>query len=50
VGYRKRAPGFLLYHDRNAFFFVPEGAMSAGQARQCKETLDAAGVPDLSGT
>ncbi|WP_027713809.1 YcxB family protein [Desulfuromonas sp. TF] len=50
VGYRKRAPGFLLYHDRSAFFFVPEGVMSAGQARRFKDILDAAGVPDLSGS
>ena len=50
VGYRKQAPGYLLYHDRNAFFFVPEDAMSAGQSRRFKEILDAAGVPDLSGS
>lgn len=49
TGYRKLAPGFLLYHDRNAFFFIPDAVMSAGQARRLREILDAAGVPALAG-
>jgi len=47
VGYRRLAPGFLLYHDRNAFFFIPEPALTAGYARRLEEILAAAGVPNL---
>ncbi|AMV72312.1 hypothetical protein DBW_1960 [Desulfuromonas sp. DDH964] len=46
-GYRRLAPGFLLYHDRNAFFFIPMAAMTAGDARRMEEILDTAVVPKL---
>lgn len=45
VGYRRLAAGFLLYHDRNAFFFLPTSVMTAGQARQLELLLAAAEVP-----
>lgn len=45
VGYRRLAPGFLLYHDRNAFFFIPMAAMTAGDARRIEEILNAVAVP-----
>jgi len=47
TGYRRLAPGFLLYHDRNAFFFIPTAAMTAGNARRVEEILAAAAVPKL---
>ncbi len=46
-GYRRLAPGFLLYHDRHAFFFIPISAMTAGQAKRIEEILKEAKVPDL---
>lgn len=46
-GYRHLAPGFLLYHDRNAFFFIPETVLTAGYARRIEEILQAAEVPKL---
>ncbi len=45
TGYRLLGPGFLLYHDRNAFFFIPSEALTAGYARRLEEILGAAGVP-----
>ena len=48
VGYRKLRPGFLLYHDQHAFFFIPLPAMSAGHAKRVSEILAASKVPDLS--
>ncbi len=45
VGYRKLNPGFLLYHDKNAFFFIPIAEMTAGNARRIVQILDAAEVP-----
>jgi len=48
VGYRKLKPGFLLYHDRHAFFFIPFSAMNDARIRSLTEILAAAGVPDLS--
>lgn len=48
VGYRQLKPGFLLYHDHNAFFFIPATAMSADNARRIEEFLVAAGVPKLA--
>ncbi len=48
AGYRELAPGFLLYHDRNAFFFIPRSALSPGQAGQLGQILDAAGVTNLA--
>jgi hypothetical protein len=47
VGYRRLDPGFLLYHDRNAFFFIPSSAMTAGQAKRVVQILEAASVPKL---
>jgi len=47
VGYRKLEPGFLLYHDHNAFFFVPAAAMTAGYAKRIEQILDAAEVKNL---
>ena len=48
VGYRKLDPGFLLYHDQHALFFIPMEAMTAGNARRIVEILSEAKVPDLS--
>lgn len=44
VGYRRLAPGFLLYHDQNAFFFVPSTAITAGNAKRLVQILEAAEV------
>jgi len=48
VGYRKLGPGFLLYHDRNAFFFIPMAAMSAGDAKRIETILGEAKVANLA--
>lgn len=48
VGYRRLAPGFLLYHDRNAFFFIPVAELSAGHAKQIEQIITTAGVPNLA--
>lgn len=48
IGYRILDPGFLLYHDQNAFFFIPQTAMTAGNVNRIKQILATAGVPDLS--
>jgi len=50
VGYRRLKPGFLLYHDRHSFFFIPLGAMNDSQVQRLAEILAAAQVPDLSGS
>ena len=47
IGYRKLDPGFLLYHDQNAFFFIPLSAMSAGHAKRTEEIIETAEVPRL---
>jgi len=47
VGYRKLKPGFLLYHDQHAFFFIPLAAMTAGDAKRIEQILAEAKVPDL---
>ena len=47
VAYRKLAPGFLLYHDKNAFFFIPAGVMTAGNQNRLVQILKAAEVPEL---
>jgi len=47
AGYRRLEPGFLLYHDHNAFFFIPASAMTAGNSRRLEEILAAAEVPRL---
>jgi len=46
-GYRRLDPGFLLYHNPNAFFFIPETALTAGYAKRIETILDAAEVPKL---
>jgi len=47
AGYRRLTPGFLLYHTPNAFFFIPESALTAGYAKRIETILDAADVPKL---
>jgi hypothetical protein len=47
VGYRRLAPGFLLYHDQNAFFFIPAAAIAAEHAERIMKILDTAEVPKL---
>jgi len=47
VGYRRLAPGFLLYHDQNAFFFIPTAVITAEHAGEMMKFLDAAEVPKL---
>jgi len=47
-GYRKLEPGFLLYHDKNAFFFIPVANMTAGNIKRIVQILGAAKVPDLA--
>jgi hypothetical protein len=47
VGYRRLEPGFLLYHDHNAFFFIPAEAMTAGYATRMERILEGAGVPRM---
>lgn len=47
VGYRRLPPGFLLYHDQNAFFFIPEPALTAGASKRIVQILAAAEVPQL---
>ena len=46
-GYRRLRPGILLYHDRNAFFFIPAAAMTETSAERLEQFLSAAGVPKL---
>jgi hypothetical protein len=48
VGYRKLDLGFLLYHDRNAFFFIPSSAMTAGHVERMLQILEAAEVPKFT--
>ena len=48
VGYRKLDPGFLLYHDQNAFFFIPTAVMTAGNANRIGQILAAAKVRKLT--
>jgi len=47
VGYRSLAPGLLLYHDRNSFFFIPAAALSAGHTKQVVAMVEAAGLQKL---
>ena len=47
VGYRRLDPGFLLYHDQNAFFFIPSSAMLPGHDNRLVQILEAAEVPKL---
>lgn len=48
VGYRKLGPGFLLYHDKNAFFFIPAVVMTAGNMKRIVQILETSEVPDLA--
>lgn len=47
VGYRRLEPGFLLYHDQNAFFFLPASATTAGHAKRIEQILEEAEVQKL---
>jgi len=47
IGYRRLEPGFLLYHDQHAFFFIPMASMTAGYAKRIVEILDEGNVPRL---
>lgn len=47
IGYRQLEPGFLLYHDKNAFFFIPIEIMTAGNAKRIMQILAAAEVPKV---
>lgn len=47
VGYRELEPGFLLYHDQNAFFFIPSSVMLPGHMKCLIQILEAAEVPKL---
>lgn len=47
AGYRRLAPGFLLYHNPNAFFFIPDTALTAGYSKRIESILDTADVPKL---
>jgi len=47
VGYRKLDPGFLLYHDRNAFFFIPTAEMTAGDINRVLRILADSEVPEI---
>ena len=48
VGYRRLAPGFLLYHDQNSFFFIPVSAMGPEHAESLQGLLKGSEVPELS--
>lgn len=45
VNYRRLEPGFLLYHDQHAFFFIPATVMTAGNVKRIVQILEAAEVP-----
>jgi hypothetical protein len=47
VGYRRLDPGFLLYHDQNAFFFIPSSAMLPEHDKRLVKILEVAEVPKL---
>lgn len=47
IGYRKMTPGFLLYHDRNAFFFIPTAALTAGDTNRITRILEDSEVPEV---
>lgn len=46
-GYRHLKPGFLLYHDQNAFFFIPASVVPEDRASHVTQILDAAEVRQL---
>ncbi len=47
VGYRHLKPGFLLYHDQNAFFFIPSSIVSANNMEFMVQILKKNKVPML---
>jgi hypothetical protein len=47
VGYRHLGPGFLLYHDRHSFFFVPDSVLSLNCSGRVIQILEAAKVRQL---
>ena len=47
IGYRRLEPGFLLYYDRNLFFYIPLSVMTAGYAKRLEQILTAAEVLKL---
>lgn len=47
IGYRKLEPGFLLYHDRNAFFFIPTAELTAGDINRILRILADSAVPEV---
>lgn len=47
AGYRRLEPGFLLYHDGNAFFFIPAAVLTAGYANRIETILRDVGVKPL---
>lgn len=44
-GYRRVDIGFMLYHDRHAFFFVPTSAMSTQQQHDLQQRLESSALP-----
>ena len=47
IGYRLLKPGILLYHDPNAFFFIPSAAVPMDQKEFVLQILETAKVPKL---
>jgi len=47
VGYRRVSPGFILYMERQSFFFIPAEAIDAKAEQRLAQTLKAAGVSEL---
>jgi hypothetical protein len=47
IGYRKMAPGFLLYHDRHSFFFIPTAELTAGDCNRIIRILADSEVPEI---
>ncbi|KIH76494.1 hypothetical protein SAMN05660860_01598 [Geoalkalibacter ferrihydriticus] len=48
-GYRIVEPGFMLYTDRNAFFFVPQEALTDATASILQRFLDHSGIKKFNG-
>ncbi|MCD6526344.1 MAG: YcxB family protein [Desulfuromonas sp.] len=47
IGYRQFEPGFALYHDQHAFFFIPASAMSGQDTTQLEQMIETAALPRL---
>ncbi|SHJ45135.1 YcxB-like protein [Malonomonas rubra DSM 5091] len=47
IGYRRLNPGFLLYHDRNSFFFIPTAELTAGDINRILRILTDSQVPEV---